>query len=94
MLEMLPERLRSEIAIHVHLETLKKVKIFEECEEGLLHELVLKLRSQIYSPGDHICRTGEIGREMYIINHGKVEVMREVTYKCQIISFPSDYANG
>ncbi|XP_064623533.1 cyclic nucleotide-gated channel rod photoreceptor subunit alpha-like isoform X2 [Lineus longissimus] len=75
MLEMLPERLRSEIAIHVHLETLKKVKIFEECEEGLLHELVLKLRSQIYSPGDHICRTGEIGREMYIINHGKVEIL-------------------
>ncbi|XP_074659135.1 cyclic nucleotide-gated channel rod photoreceptor subunit alpha-like [Tubulanus polymorphus] len=75
MLEMLPERIRTEIAIHVHLETLKKVKIFEECEIGLLHELVLKLRAQIYSPGDYICRTGEIGREMYIINHGKVEIL-------------------
>ncbi|XP_077991653.1 uncharacterized protein LOC144445882 [Glandiceps talaboti] len=74
-LEMLPQRLRAEIAIHVHLETLRKVKIFEDCDEGLLCELVLKLRSQIYSPGDYICRTGEIGREMYIINHGKVQVV-------------------
>ncbi|XP_038073452.1 cyclic nucleotide-gated channel rod photoreceptor subunit alpha-like [Patiria miniata] len=74
-LEILPPRLRAEIAIHVHLETLKKVKIFEDCEQGLLCELVLKLRSQIFSPGDYICRRGEIGREMYIINHGKVQVV-------------------
>ncbi|XP_046371281.2 cyclic nucleotide-gated cation channel alpha-3-like isoform X2 [Haliotis rufescens] len=75
VLQLLPERLRTEIAIHVHLETLKKVKIFEECEEGLLRELVLKLRPQIYSPGDYICRIGEIGREMYILNHGRVEIL-------------------
>ncbi|KAK3587752.1 hypothetical protein CHS0354_042707 [Potamilus streckersoni] len=75
LLQMLPDRLRTEIAINVHLETLKKVKIFEECEESLLHELVLKLRAQIYSPGDYICRIGEIGREMFIVNHGKVEIL-------------------
>ncbi|CAH1791706.1 unnamed protein product, partial [Owenia fusiformis] len=74
-LDLLPERLQAEIAIHIHLDILKKVKIFEECEEGLLRELVLKLKSQIYSPGDYICRTGEIGREMYIINHGRVEIL-------------------
>jgi len=74
-LEMLPARLRTEIAIHVHLDTLRKVKIFKDCEQGLLCELVLKLRPQIFSPGDYICRAGEIGREMYIINNGKVEVV-------------------
>ncbi|XP_052765880.1 cyclic nucleotide-gated cation channel alpha-3-like isoform X2 [Mya arenaria] len=75
LLHMLPDRLRTEIAINVHLETLKKVKIFEECEEGLLRELVLKLRPQVYSPGDYICRTGEVGKEMFIVNHGKVEIL-------------------
>lgn len=74
-LEMLPERLRTEIAIHVHLDTLRKVKIFKDCEQGLLCELVLKLRPQVFSPGDYICRCGEIGREMYIINNGRVEVV-------------------
>ena len=39
-----------------------QVKIFENCEHGLLCELVLKLKPQIYSPGDYICRIGEIGR--------------------------------
>ncbi|XP_028409063.1 cyclic nucleotide-gated cation channel alpha-3-like [Dendronephthya gigantea] len=74
-LGFLPHRLRTEIAIHVHLETLKKVKIFKDCEQGFLCELVLKLRSQIFSPEDYICRIGEIGREMYIINNGKVEIV-------------------
>ncbi|XP_031549231.1 cyclic nucleotide-gated cation channel alpha-3-like isoform X2 [Actinia tenebrosa] len=74
-MDMLPQRLRAEIAIHVHLATLKKVKIFKDCDEGLLCELVLKLRPQIFSPGDYICRCREIGREMYIINRGKVEII-------------------
>ncbi|CAG5124635.1 unnamed protein product, partial [Candidula unifasciata] len=74
-LQFLPDRLRTEVAIHVHLDVLKKVSIFGECEEGLLRELVLKLKTQIFSPGDYICRIGEIGREMYIINHGQVEIL-------------------
>ena len=53
-----------------------QVKIFEDCEQGLLCELVVRLRSQIYSPHDYICRKGEIGKEMYIINHGRVEVSK------------------
>nr|KAG5710760.1 hypothetical protein BaRGS_035162 [Batillaria attramentaria] len=60
VLQLLPNRLRTEVAIHVHLYTLKKVRIFEQCEEGLLRELVLKLRPSIYSPGEYICRIGEI----------------------------------
>ncbi|XP_063681761.1 cyclic nucleotide-gated channel rod photoreceptor subunit alpha-like isoform X2 [Bolinopsis microptera] len=73
LMDALPERLRARIAIQIHVKTLKKVKIFENCEHGLLCELVLKLKPQIYSPGDYICRIGEIGKEMFIISHGKVE---------------------
>lgn len=47
-----------------------QVTIFEKCETGLLCELVLKLRPQIFSPRDYVCRRNEIGKEMYIINHG------------------------
>ena len=47
VLEMLPDKLKAEIAIHVHLETLKKVKIFQDCEKGLLVDLVLKLKLQV-----------------------------------------------
>ena len=55
---VLPEKLKAEIAIQVHLDTLKKVKLFQDCESGLLGELVLRLRLQIFSPGDYVCRKG------------------------------------
>lgn len=76
-LNALPDKLKAEIGIHVHFETLKKVDFFEECEQGLLWELVLRLRTQVYSPGDYVCRKGDVGREMYIVNNGRLEVTKE-----------------
>jgi len=77
VLEILPDKLKAEIAIHVHLETLKKVIIFQDCEKGLLIDLVLKLKLQIFSPGDYVCRKGDLGKEMYIIKRGKLDVVAD-----------------
>ena len=35
----------------------------QECESGLLKELVLSLRLAVYSPGDFVCRKGDIGKQ-------------------------------
>ena len=77
VLDLLPDKLKAEIGMHVHFETLKKVDFFAECEQGLLWELVLRLRTQVYSPGEYVCRKGDVGREMYIVSSGKLEVMAQ-----------------
>jgi cyclic nucleotide gated channel alpha 3 len=75
ILETLPDKLHAEIAMHVHIETLARVRLFDHCETGMLEELVLKLKQQIFSPGEFVCCIGDIGKEMYIIKSGKLEVL-------------------
>ncbi|XP_022697135.1 potassium/sodium hyperpolarization-activated cyclic nucleotide-gated channel 1-like, partial [Varroa jacobsoni] len=73
----LPDKLKTELALHVNLKTLKKVTIFQECQPEFLHDLVLKMRAYIFTPGDLICRKGEVAREMFIIADGILEVISE-----------------
>uniref|UniRef100_A0A0V0J2R5 Cyclic nucleotide-binding domain-containing protein n=2 Tax=Schistocephalus solidus TaxID=70667 RepID=A0A0V0J2R5_SCHSO len=74
-LGLLPDKLKTELALHVHLETLKKVTIFHECRPEFLHDLVLKMKPYIFTPGDLICRNGEVAREMFIVADGVLEVI-------------------
>ncbi|XP_074643185.1 cyclic nucleotide-gated channel alpha-3-like isoform X4 [Tubulanus polymorphus] len=76
-LGLLPDKLKTELALHVNLETLKKVTIFQECQPEFLHDLVLKMRAYIFTPGDLVCRKGEVAREMFIIADGILEVISD-----------------
>lgn len=54
-----------------------QVTIFQECQPEFLHDLVLKMNTFIFTPGDSICRKGEIAREMFIIADGILEVLSD-----------------
>ena len=75
LLTMLPDSLRMEIQVHVHLETLRRVSIFADCERGFLRRLVLQLRQEHFGVGDFVCYQGDVGREMYIVKSGILQVL-------------------
>ncbi|XP_030766684.1 cyclic nucleotide-gated cation channel beta-1 isoform X2 [Sitophilus oryzae] len=75
IMDCLPHKMKTDIAINVHINTLNKVKLFADCDEALLRELVLELKSVIYLPEDIICKKGDVGTEMYIVQSGKVQVI-------------------
>lgn len=77
VLESLPGSFQMEICMNVHMDTLNRVAIFQECEKGLLAQLVLKLRLVVFGPGDYICKKGDIGKEMYILKKGKLAVVAD-----------------
>ncbi|XP_055942439.1 cyclic nucleotide-gated cation channel beta-3-like isoform X3 [Argiope bruennichi] len=75
ILDTLPRKMKTDVAINVHYKTLVKVQLFKDCDKALLRDLVLQLRPVLFLPGDYICRKGEVGKEMYIVNKGIVEVL-------------------
>ena len=56
LMDALPKKLRTDLAIHVHFNTLSKVKLFQDCDKNLLYDLVLKLKPILYLPGDYVCK--------------------------------------
>ncbi|XP_020380683.1 cyclic nucleotide-gated cation channel alpha-4-like [Rhincodon typus] len=77
ILQLLPDKLQAEVATCVHLQTLRKVQLFQSCEQRVLYQLVMRLQPQVFSPGDYVCRKGDIGRAMYIVQDGCLAVVAD-----------------
>ncbi|NXG04050.1 CNGA4 protein, partial [Sakesphorus luctuosus] len=77
VLQHLPRGLRAEVAASVHLPALRRVGLFHTWGHEVLRQLVLRLRPQVFGPGEFVCRRGDVGREMYFIREGRLAVLGE-----------------
>ncbi|XP_071779248.1 uncharacterized protein cngb1a [Centroberyx gerrardi] len=75
LLIQLPTKMRMDIAVDVNYSIVSKVALFQGCDRQMVFDMLTRLKSVVYLPGDFVCKKGEIGREMYIIKQGEVQVV-------------------
>ncbi|XP_051878549.1 cyclic nucleotide-gated cation channel beta-3-like [Pristis pectinata] len=75
MMEDLPVKMQLAIAIDQNYEIVSKVDLFKDCDKEMIYDILLRLKSVVYLPGDFVCKKGDIGKEMFIIKSGQVQVL-------------------
>jgi hypothetical protein len=75
MLNDLPDPLRLEILLHLASNMLETVPLFKHCSPALRNALLTALESKTFTPGSYIANEGELGRSIFFIVEGSVEII-------------------
>uniref|UniRef100_A0A8C5C680 Cyclic nucleotide-binding domain-containing protein n=1 Tax=Gadus morhua TaxID=8049 RepID=A0A8C5C680_GADMO len=75
LLDKMPLVMRMAIAVDINLATFQKIALFQGCDQQMLVDMLLRLKSIVYLPGDFVVKKGDIGKEMYVIKSGAVQVV-------------------
>ncbi|EHB11209.1 Cyclic nucleotide-gated cation channel beta-3, partial [Heterocephalus glaber] len=75
LLENLPTTMQLALAADMNFSIISKVDLFKGCDTQMIYDILLRLKSTIYLPGDFVCKKGDIGKEMYIIKQGEIQVL-------------------
>ncbi|KAL7547182.1 hypothetical protein ACHAWF_010502 [Thalassiosira exigua] len=69
--------LQRKLALHLFKDVVSHISFFSEIDDLLLGEICMSLRTRIFLPGDMIIFKGDVGKELFIIAKGVVEVLRD-----------------
>jgi voltage-gated potassium channel len=75
MLNDLPGPLRLEILLHLASNILKTVPLFKYCSPPLRDALLKSLESRTYTPDSYVANEGELGKSIFFIVEGSVEII-------------------
>ncbi|KAI9988077.1 hypothetical protein PInf_024338 [Phytophthora infestans] len=67
--------LKTTIALHLYKDLLKTVPFFAGSDSRFLGKVCLALETAVYLPGDTIIYCDDIGKEMFIVRKGLVEIL-------------------
>jgi voltage-gated potassium channel len=87
----LPGPLRLEILLHLAKELLEKVPLFRYCSASLRNTLLDALVPHTYPPDGFIAQEGELGKEIFFISKGKLEVSSKNGEKIHAILEEGEY---
>ncbi|DBB03995.1 TPA: SCF ubiquitin ligase complex subunit [Trebouxia sp. C0004] len=74
ILNEMPGSLRIEVCMHTCADLIASVPFLEDAEDDFVRYLVTQLHPTVYLRNDMIIRAGELGREMFFIKAGAVQV--------------------
>lgn len=69
--------LQRKLALHLFKDVVSHISFFSEIDDLLLGEICMSLRTRIFLPHDMILFKGDVGKELFIIAKGVVEVLRD-----------------
>jgi voltage-gated potassium channel len=75
IISALPPSLRIDVSLFLKRDIIEKVPLFQGASDEFIREIALQMAPVIFTPGDYIYKAGELGRDMYFITQGTVEVV-------------------
>ena len=69
--------LQRKLALHLFKDVVSHISFFAEVDDVVLGQICLSLKTLIFLPDDMILFKGDVGKELFIIAKGIVEVMRD-----------------
>eukprot|EP01064_Diplonema_japonicum_P018382 TRINITY_DN27073_c0_g1_i1.p1 TRINITY_DN27073_c0_g1~~TRINITY_DN27073_c0_g1_i1.p1 ORF type:complete len:559 (+),score=120.61 TRINITY_DN27073_c0_g1_i1:57-1679(+) len=77
LLQDMPTYLRLEVSEFVNNDIIQKVPLFKDVSKAFLNAVILHLQPRVVLAGNYICKTGDVGSEMFFISSGEVNVCVE-----------------
>jgi voltage-gated potassium channel len=75
LISELPQALQNDINLYMKIKLIRNLHVFSDSSIACLKLISRALELKSYSPGEYIIHKGDEGHEMFIINHGEVEVI-------------------
>eukprot|EP01043_Picozoa_sp_COSAG02_P035479 COSAG02_NODE_2543_length_8570_cov_24.762956_11_plen_556_part_00 len=76
VLDQLPPKLSEELLNSMYRETIVRVPLFQNLDEGAVAAICLAMRPYVVMHGEYIFRENQLGKEMYVVEEGKVQMSR------------------
>lgn len=74
----LSRNLAYEVELFLRMDMINRAPIFQSCSAKVVQELVMELELQVFMPGDYIVVRGEVGNDMYFVQNGLCEVIKDI----------------
>jgi hypothetical protein len=74
-LDDLPAPLKLEVLLHLTKDLMDTVPLFKYCSPSLRNVILMALKPQTYDPGSSVVRENEVGKEIFFISRGSLDVV-------------------